>query len=303
MSPRLMPTLSLLAAAIASVPAADTYQFELTLGYAASESDQSEDERSRIHVDGAYFVEAVTIGEAPNEEADFLGHHSYIAGYSTTPWQSSGRRLISQDTVESGAIDADGLSYGVSGQYAAADVAVTAGAGILVGSIEDDAVDIEFEPLDWTANVGYWAMPNAIVGVRYTKEKLETTIGSASSDIETVTIELFGKGVHQFANDQAINVEASAGQQTDDDGDVEQESWVGNLVVDWYPDPRYGLGIEAGGLRGDNDAEEGFTFGLRGSAWFTTNLGLRAGIRQFVVDDSDLGEDVTSWYVELAGRF
>ncbi len=299
---RLIPCLTI-ATAIAAAPAADTYQFELTLGYTGSETDQSELEQTSIYLDAAYFFEDVALGEAPNEEADFLGHHSYIAGFSTMPWQSSERRLIASESYEVGAIDADGVTFGVSGQYAAADIPVTAGAGFYLGTIEDDDVDLEFEPLNWTVNIGYWVLPNAIIGVRYISEEIETTIASLSSETETRTIELFGKCVHRFDNDQSINVEASAGQQTDDDGTEDDDSWVGNLVVDWYPVARYGIGLAVGGLRGDNDAEEGFTYGGRASAWFTDNIGLRAGISQFAVDDSDLGEDNTSWYIELTGRF
>ncbi|MBA3847860.1 MAG: hypothetical protein H0X45_14625 [Planctomycetes bacterium] len=299
---RLLPCLAV-ATAIATVPAADTYQFELTLGYTGSETDQSEIEATSIYLDAAYFFEDVALGEVPNEESDFLGHHSYIAGYSTMPWQSSERRLISSENYEAGTIDADGVTYGVSGQYAAADVPVTAGAGVFLGSIEDDDVDLELEPLSWTVNIGYWVLPNALVGVRYTMDEVETTIGAGSSESETSTIELFGKWVHQFANDQAVNVEASAGQQTDDDGTEDDDSWVGNLVADWYPVARYGIGLMVGGLQGDNDAAEGFTYGVRASGWFTDNVGLRAGVSQFSVDDSDLGEDDTSWYIELAGRF
>ncbi|HYE07975.1 MAG TPA: hypothetical protein VEL07_20825 [Planctomycetota bacterium] len=299
---RLVPCLTILTA-IAAAPAAEGYQFELTLGYTGSETDQSDVEETSIYLDAAYFFEEVALGEAPNEEADFLGHHSYIAGYSTMPWQSSERRLIASENYEAGAIDADGITYGVSGQYAAADIPVTAGAGVYLGTIEDDDVDVEFEPMNWTVNVGYWVLPNAVVGVRYTSQEVETTIATLSSEIESSTIDVFGKGVHRFDNDQSVNVEASVGQQTDDDGSEDEDSWVGNLAVDWYPVDRYGIGLLVGALQGDNDAEEGFTYGARASGWFTDNIGMRVGLSQFSVDDSDLGEDNTSWYIELAGRF
>jgi hypothetical protein len=299
---RLVPTVAVLAAGIAAVQAADAYQFEGTLGYSTSTADQSDSETTSIRLDGAWFFQAVALDDLPFEEADFLGHHSYIAGYSENPWQSSERQLLSRDTFEVGAIDADGFTYGVSGQWADNESPFTVGAGVITGSVEDSDVDFEVEPLSWTVNVGYWVQKNVVVGARYTADDVEVS-GAVSSETETRTIEVFGKGVQQFADHQAINVEASAGQESTDDGSTDLDSWVGVLVVDWYPQPRYGIGIEVGGLRGDDDANEGFTYGVRGSAWFCNYFGVRAGLRQFAVRDDTLGEDDVEWYLELSGRF
>jgi hypothetical protein len=292
---RLVATLGGLALTCAA-SASEPYRAELDASYARSEGDDSDILIQQTGLTATWFPRAVAIGDGPWREAAFLDHASAVIGH------------VNRSTLETGVVDADGIGWGLGGRYADRDVPITVAAAAVFADLEDDDTgfgDVEIDTAYWSVEAGYYLQRGLLVGPRYVNSKITTSInGTDNADDRTDTFSLFGKWVGQVADGHWLNVDAEVGHQSLEQIDNETlDSWVGDLAVDWYPVPWFGVGPTVRLLSGEDDAHEGWTYGGRITAWATPNLGIHASLSEFMVRDSDAGEDSLDWSAGVIGRF
>jgi hypothetical protein len=264
--------------------AADEYQVEVNGGYSITTIDSNpEVESSLLQLEGIYHVLGpVQLGEHAYEEAAFLEHSSFVSA------------RIGRVNLDNGIDDADGFSWGLTGRYAQKEVPVTA--QLSIDSF--DISDLDTENLTWDLRIGYWIAPNGELGLGYTRST--TDIGAPDDQVDA-TIYAYGKWVTEINADLDLNLEATFGQINYDDGTIDDDNWVGTAAADVYFQQKYGIGLTLGGETGDANDAEGNSIGVRASAWFTPQIGVRASWETFMAKEDDSDSD--TWSLEVAGRF
>lgn len=286
-----MKRTSILVATLATLAtglhAADEYRWEAGLGFQQQTTDTDpEMEATLLQARGRYHLLApVSFLQHPWEEAEFLEHSTWIEA------------RVGRATAERDPVEADGLTYGISGRYADKDVPVSVEVALDWASLEDEDYDVDSDVFTWELRVGYWVMPNLNAGLGYTA----TTDDDGSDKTTDDTIFAWGKWVHGLDADLDLNVEAEIGQISYEEADGENvfATAEGGL----YIRKQWGIGLLVGTESGDAAEDEGLILGVRGSAWFTENVGLRAGYTTFAASDEDQGVDTDTIQVELVGRF
>lgn len=282
----LVATLALVAGGLQA--ADEQYQWEVGLSYQTVTTDADpEAEWTTIAADGTYHVLGpVALADHPWEEAAFLEHSSFVSA------------TLGMATLEWGPIDADGLTYGVAGRYAQPDVPVAVDLSLAWTSVEDDDFDFENDLFTWDLRAGYWIMPNLIAGLGYTA----TSLDDGSDETTDTEPYVWGKWVHGLNAELDLNVEAELGRIDYDATDDKNLALVANGDV--YFRKQYGVGLLLGNEVGDAESEEGRTVGIRGSAWFTPNIGVRAQYAMFAAaNDDEGGVDSDTVGLEVVGRF
>lgn len=268
--------------------AQNSYRAEVVAGYTMNEDDDSpETKLSMLVLGGTFNFQPVSLEGHPWEEAAFLERSM----------QASAELLYVE--LESGPLEADGLLYGLGFRYAEKETPVAAEARFSTGTIDVDGSSFDFDVTMIDASVGYWAMPDAIVGVDYGFEEFDPNMGTGS---ETTRFGVFGKMVHKLDKEKAINAEARLGIANVDDGTTDEDNFEVALGGDYYFTPQYSAGAHVDFSFGDAVSEEGTTLGVRGNAWFTPQIGARVEVSQFWASDSQ-GFDETEFGVFLAVRF
>lgn len=282
-----------LAAALAagSITAQDapksSYQIELTAGFALTELDTSpEIEIRQFLLGGSYHLKPVALADHPWNEAAFLEHSTFVSAQ------------VGYAEFEISSFDADGEVFGAGFRYAEKDTPVAAELAFSIGSLDGDA-GLEIDLNEVSGRVGYWVKPNAIVGVSASFEEVEVQSALVN---EVLRVGAFGKIVHDLGEDRAINVEADLGIASVDDGASEEENVELALASDFYFTPQYSAGALVALSFGDAVSEEGITFGLRGSAWFTPMFGGSVEVSRFNAEDS-AGSDEDSLSIFASVRF
>ena len=284
----LVATLTLLAG---GAHAADEYRWELGLGYTVATADTDlEPEATELSGRVRYHLLApVSLANGPWEESEFLEHSTWLEAHA-------GRA-----TLEAGAFEADGPTYGAAGRYAAKDVPVAVDGAIAWRSVEDDDSEATLDAFSWQARAGYWIMPNLIAGLGYSSITNEFEAEFDSTSTTDTALFAWGKWVHPLRADLDLNLEAEAGQIWYDDEDG--ENLTATLEADLYVLKRYGIGLLVGTESGDVAESEGDTLGVQASAWLTEHIGLRAGYSTFAASDEEEGADLDAYFGELVARF
>lgn len=267
-----------------SASAMESYQSEVTLGYNWRDIDTNPDlELKDTMLEGIYNFEPVSLQGHPWNEAAFL-EHSMQAMLSLT-----------YSEFELGPFDADGLVFGGGYRYAAKDVPVAADLIFKTGNLDGNmGVDVDLTSVD--ASVGYWVEPNAIAGVVFTYSELDP---DGTFKIEETTIGVFGKIVHKLDDDRAVNAEGRLAWTTVDTGTSDDGSIEVTLEGDYYFTPQYSAGALFDLSSGDANSKDGTTLGVRGSAWFTPQFGIRVQYSKFWADGQGADEDRGGIYLSV----
>jgi hypothetical protein len=290
--PKLTRTVLVAALTLGVAQAADHYQIEGALGYSHSDSDDTDNSTSdTVYASGTYYFAPVALDGRPWEETAFLDRHSEI--HALAGWV----------TGDSDTLELDGPTVRIGGRYAAQDTPVTVAAEVGYTKIEDGDVDVELKTTDFMLEAGYYIQPNLLAGARYVGIRSKLDGLGTSLDFDGDAFSLFGKYLHDFGNSQFANVDLEVGRASTDDGTTDGDNTFVAVAGDYYFSPQYGIGPVLSNLSGDDDATEGFEYGVRGSAWFTPQFGVRAEVTQFVAKDEDVGEDNTLFTVEGVVRF
>jgi hypothetical protein len=191
----------------------------------------------------------------------------------------------------------------VGGRYAAPDTPVTVAAEVGYTKIEDSDVDVEMKATAFMLEAGYYIQPNLLAGARYVGIRSDFDILGASLDVDGDAFSLFGKYLHDLGNSRFANLDFEIGRASTDNGTTDADNTFVAVAGDYYFSPQYGLGPVLSYSSGDDDSTEGFEYGVRGSAWFTPQFGVRAEVTQFVAKDDDVGEDNTLFTLEGVVRF
>jgi hypothetical protein len=280
----LSATLAALALNVAS--AADEYQWEAGLGVSQTTSDDSVDTKATaISAFGEYHLAPVKLADHPWEEAAFLEHSTFVDA------------SVSYLTLKNDNIDADGAGIHVGFTYATPEFPLRLSAGVGFSKVSDED-DIKTTVFDLDA--GYWIKPELIVGLRLASSKISTD--GVPDDNKELDISAYGKWVVTLNDEVAFNAEAELGRHSYDNGEKDSNTAI-EVAGDVYFRKQYGIGLSLGTESGDADAAEGTTIGIRGSAWFTQQIGVRVGYEKFTVKDDDFGVDDDTLFLEVVGRF
>jgi hypothetical protein len=266
--------------------AQESYQTEVTGGYTWLESDTNPDiELTEAVIEGTYNFQPVSLKGHPWNEAAFLEHSM----------QAMVR--LSYFDFEVGSASSDGLLYGGGYRYAAKDSPVAADVRFQTGTLDGSGIDVDVTFLD--ASVGYWVKPNAIVGLAFALDELDP---DGTFKIEETTVAAFGKIVHKLDDQRAVNAEARLGWTSVDTGTTDDDNFVLTLEGDYYFTPQYSAGAMLDVSVGDAESDEGTTLGVRGSAWFTPQVGVQVEYSRFWANDSQ-GADEDAVGLFLSVRF
>lgn len=244
------------------------YQIELTGGFTTLDTDGGGPEINQLIAEGTYHLAPVALQNHPWNEAAFLEHSMFV---------TAGLRFVE---LEIGPADADGIVFGAGFRYADKKTPVAAEINFRTGTLDGDFGDIDTTNVDLSA--GYWLMSNAIVGIDYAMEELDP---DGAGSFEETRIGVFGKIVHDLGDKRAVNLEAHIGQATIDAG-TEEDNLEFRVEGDFYFTPLYSAGLLLQFSSGDAVSDEGTTIGVRGSAWITPNVGIRAELTTFSASDS-----------------
>jgi hypothetical protein len=267
-----------------SASAMDSYQGEVTVGYKWRDIDTNPDiELTDVLLEGIYNFEPVSLQGHPWNEAAFLEHS--MQGMLSLAWSK----------FELSTFDADGLVYGAGYRYAAKDVPVAGEVIFKTGTLDGDmGLDVDLTYVD--ASLGYWVEPNAIAGIAFNYTDLDP---DGTFKIEQTTVAAFGKIVHKLDDERAINAEARAGWTSVDTGTSDDGSIVLTLEGDYYFTPQYSAGALLDFQSGDANSQDGTTLGVRGSAWFTPQVGISVQYSKFWADGKGADEDGGGIYLSV----
>ena len=261
------------------------YKAEIGLRYDSIEQDGFID-HTDLAVDGEYFFKPLTLADRPWQEAAFMGREISIRGI-----------LVRRD-LEAGNADSDGFLLGGGGTYTAKDVPVALGIDALFGSADGDGVDYDF--FYYSAFGGFWVMPTAQIGIRYTFDGVEIN----NSDFDRRDIFLYGKVVKQLqGRPMWFNAEVELGQSNYDLATGDDSNIMIMAGGDFYFSQQAGLGAFVNFENGDAEPFEGIGFGIRGSIWITENVGIQALLSMFEADSSTQGVDEDRLFLRAAVRF
>ena len=267
--------------------ALESYQTEITGGYTWLKIDTSPDiELSEALIEGTYNFQPVSLKGHPWNEAAFLEHtmQAMVA--------------LRYTDFEISTFDADGLLYGGGFRYADKDTPVAADVRFRTGTLDGDlGFDVDVTFID--ASVGYWVMPNAIAGLSFTFDELDP---DGTFRIKETSIGAFGKIVHKIDDERAVNAEARLGWTSVDAGTDDDDNFELTLAGDYYFTPQYSAGVLLDVSVGSAESIEGTTLGVRGSAWFSPQVGVRVEYSRFWASDSQ-GADADAVGVFLSVRF
>src|SRR5262245_57514892 len=179
-----------------------SFQFELTGGWARSTTDTNPDiETNQYSLAGTYHLKPVALADHPWNEAAFLEHSSSVtAGVNYT-------------TFDIGPFSADGPLFAAGFSFADKQTPFAAALNFSIGTLDGDGgIDIDLTNVN--GSIGYWVRPNALIGVDVGLQDVEA---NSLLDVETVRYGIFGKIVHDLGEGRAINGAARVGITTVDD--------------------------------------------------------------------------------------
>ena len=280
----LSATLAALTLNVAS--AADEYQWEAGLGFTLAKDDTTPETKSTaITASGEYHFAPVKLGDHPYEEAAFLEHSTFVDA-----------DVSYLKSKQSGAFDAKGEGIHAGFTYATPEFPVRLAVGLGFSKISDNG---DQKTTSFELDAGYWIKPELIAGLRLGSSKIVTT---GSADNKELDVTAYGKWVINMNDDLAFNAEAELGRNTYDAATKDSNIAFG-VAGDVYYRQQYGIGLALGTESGDADAAAGTTIGVRASAWFTTQIGVRLGFEKFAISDDKKGVDNDTLFLELVGRF
>lgn len=263
------------------------YQVDLTGGWAHSETDTSpEVELDQFVLAGIYHLKPVALADHPWNEAAFLEHSASVMA------------TVSYADFDIGSFSADGVLFGAGFRYAEKETPIAAELTFSLGSLDGDGgVDIDLTAVN--ARIGYWLMPNAILGadIGFAETEIDSFL-----EVEELRFGAFAKIVHDLGEGRAVNGEARVGFLSVDDSVSDEENIEFGVSGDFYFTPQYSAGALVNFSFGDATSEEGTTLGLRGSAWFTPEVALAAQVSTFLAEDAS-GDDQDTLFVFLNLRF
>ena len=261
-----------------------SYQFELGGGWTQSTADTSPDtETNQYQLSGTYHLKPDALADHPWSEAAFLEHSTSLTA------------SLAFEKFEVGGFSADGPLFGAGFTFAEKETPFAASFRFSFGTLDGDGgVDIDLTDLD--GRVGYWLMPNALIGVEIGKQEIE----AGALDVETLRYAAFGKIVHDLREGRAINAEVRVGVASVDDGTSTDDNFEIGIAGDFYFTPQYSAGVLANLSFGDAASEEGTTLGLRGQAWFTPQFSAGVQFSTFhATDNNGVDEDTVSVFLSL----
>jgi hypothetical protein len=264
-----------------------SYQFEFGAGWSQSTTDTSPDiEINQYLVSGTYHLKPVALADHPWSEAAFLEHSTSVTA------------SLAYAEFEAGGFSADGPLFGASVVYAEKETPFAAAFSFSVGTLDGDG-GIDIDRTAMNARVGWWLMPNALIGAEVGRQEIEA---GGMLDVEETRIGAFGKLVHDLREGRAVNAEVRFGVASVDDSVSDEDNIEFGLAGDFYFTPKYSAGVLLGLSSGDAASEEGTTLGVRGQAWFNPQVAAGVVFSTFNADDSS-GADVDTIAVFLNLRF
>jgi hypothetical protein len=268
-------------------PAGNSYQYELTGGFSMSTTDTNPDiEQNTLFVGGTYHFAPVALMSHPWNEAAFLEHSMFA---------TAGLQYFDLDLA---GFEADGITYGLGYRYAAKDTKIAGEINFQTGTLDGDlGVDVDVTTVN--LNAGYWLKDNLIVGVDFALDEIDPDGGGK---FEETRYGVFGKFVHPLDEGRAINAEAHIGTASVDTGANDDDNFEVRLEGDFYFNPQTSVGAVLEFSSGDAVSEEGESFGVRGSRWFSPKVGVRAEYTMFWASDS-AGADVNEFAIFVDMRF
>jgi len=107
---------------------------------------------------------------------------------------------------------------------------------------------------------------------------------------------LLAKYLHELGDERAFNLEGEIGLSQFDAGADDGSNTDFSLLGDFYFTRSISLGAGFGINSGDDESAEGKTFLIRGNAFVTPKVGIRAAWEQFSADnDAGIDEDTLSF--------
>jgi hypothetical protein len=265
-----------------------SFQIEATGGWSTTSTDTSPDaDLNEFFVLGTYHLKPVMLADHPWNEAAFLEHSTFVqAGLSFAE-------------LEVGNFSADGPLFRVGGTYAEKDKPIAAQLNLQFGTLDGDS-GTDVDRMSFDGRVGYWLMPNAIVGAELALD--DTEIGS-SVDVDKMSFGAFGKIVHPLGEGRSVNGEAHLALVSVDDGVSDDTNVEFGVAADYYFTKQYSVGALVNLSFGDVASEEGITLGLRGTAWITPRVSVNAAFSTFMADDDTFGADQDFFTLFVTARF
>ena len=262
---------------------AKEFQTEGAIGFIDVGSDSYDS--TTILLTGRYFLERIGTGNGPWYEADFLSHTSHVSA------------SIGQVDATLGTVDGDGPILNLAYYHVIPGELITIEVGYISTDLDFNGVTAEGSEFSLTG--GKFLRPEMWVGATY--ESGTTTFGGSDSDQTTFGVSY--KQIMKLQGSQSANIDAMLQSESNDNGVDKTTNTIIEAGADYYIDEKMGIGGSLNINSGDAAGDEGNTIEIRGSMFFTPQVVAELSYSSFSASDTAQGEDSTSLFLTVGGRF
>ena len=274
--------------------AEQSYQVEITGGYEKEDADTSTDKSTILGAE-IYFL-PVNIENKPLAEAAFLDKSSsVIIGYIKL------KSDLQNSSINS--IDASGPLFAIN--YVTKTDAFILGAVYSTQDVEVDPNVITSDIKTTGIEIGKYLNDSSAIRFTYMNSDTEirSTVSSLTANLDIDFYKLAYKTV------QPLNATSyylfSAGIELikkNDSSSVKEDNNELSILGEYYFTRMTSLGAGASFNSGDDISDEGKTFGIGGTHFFTQQIALNIIWSTFIADDSQT-EDTDSISIDVIARF
>lgn len=274
-----------------AVQAQEDYRSEISASYL--NFDPSDD--GTMYVYGAsaeLFFAPVSTAEHAYAEAAFLERAGSL-------------RVGVQNQVDHSGIDkSDGPGIGVALTYAKAGFPLAIGASYSQTWIASgDSAGTDFEARSYGLRVGNYFTDSLLAGLLYSYSKNEfSSPGTPDSSTESNTYGIFARYAHELQGETSLSFEGELVSERYDNNTETLTNTISALDVDYYFSHKLSVGLGVANNTGEEEANEGMTYGARARYFFTPQVSLLAGYNRFLSANEGYGSAKT-FSTTLAMRF